>query len=441
MKKILAILACKLARVFGKMIGRGSSMPGKVALKIDSNVLSKIKLPEYVIAVTGSNGKTSTVEMIHHVLTQGGFDVAYNFEGSNQIDGAATLILTNSTLFGRFKKQVLLLEVDERYAKHIFKHFVPTHYVITNIYRDQLTRNGHPDFVLNDIKKSIRKESILILDADDPKISALSKEFDNKCYFYGISDHPSVKEECDSIYDDGYYCPVCRSRLIYDYRQFAHIGKYHCTKCDFIRPKAKIEATSIDQENGVIKVNNRYNISMALNSLHNAYNTLATFTIAHLLEVDPNLIAKSLSDYLIKNGRVKTFKTGQKEGTLLISKHENSISYNQNLRYVTEYKGDATVLIIVDAISRKYFTSETSWLWDINFEFLQSDNVKQVIVSGEYSQDLAMRMEYAGLKNKTLVKKNIKTAAMYLRFKAQGHIFVLTCFSDEFKFMKEVNHD
>lgn len=413
-------------------------MPGKIALKVDPNVLSKIKLPKYVIAVTGSNGKTSTVEMIYEVLKAGGYDVAYNFEGSNQIDGVATLMLCNSSFFGRFKKQVLLLEVDERYAKHIFKHFSPTHYVITNIYRDQLTRNGHPDFVLNDIKKSIRKEAMLILDADDPKVSSLSKQFDNECFFYGVGENDNVKEECDSIYNDGYYCPVCKNKLIYDYHQFAHIGKYHCPKCDFKRVKPYIEATSLDTDKGVVTVNNKYVIDLATNSIHNVYNTLATFSVAHLLEVDPNLIAKTLSNYLIHNGRIKTFTLGQKKGTLLISKHENSISYNQNLRYIQDYKGDVTVCLIVDAISRKYFTSETSWLWDISFEFLKADNIKKVVISGTYSSDLALRLEYAGITDKLVIKEDIKIAAMDLRVNAIGHIFVLTCFSDEQKFLKEV---
>ena len=33
---------------------------------------------------------------------------------------------------------VLLLESDERYARHTFRWFHPTHFVITNLYRDQL---------------------------------------------------------------------------------------------------------------------------------------------------------------------------------------------------------------------------------------------------------------------------------------------------------------
>ena len=85
MKTSLIILLCKLIRLVGKAVGNGSSLPGQIALKLDPNILQKIKLPKEIIAVTGSNGKTSTVEMIAHVLKSSGKKVAYNREGSNQI--------------------------------------------------------------------------------------------------------------------------------------------------------------------------------------------------------------------------------------------------------------------------------------------------------------------------------------------------------------------
>ena len=171
MKKILAIIVCKVVRFIGKLVGKGSSLPGKIALKIDKNILSEIKLPKYVIAITGSNGKTSTVEMIKAVLEKGGFSVAYNSEGSNQIEGVTTFILDSSNLRGEVLKDVVLLESDERYARHTFKYFVPTHYVITNLYRDQMTRNGHPEWMADIIKESIHKESELLLNCDDPLVN------------------------------------------------------------------------------------------------------------------------------------------------------------------------------------------------------------------------------------------------------------------------------
>ena len=78
MRKFLAILVCKALRFVGKLVGKGSSLPGKYALKICPDILRRVQLPPHVIAVTGSNGKTSTVEMIAAILRASGKTVVYN---------------------------------------------------------------------------------------------------------------------------------------------------------------------------------------------------------------------------------------------------------------------------------------------------------------------------------------------------------------------------
>ena len=88
MKVLFTIIVCKVLRCIGKRIGKGSSLPGKIALKICPDILDRVSLPKYIIAVTGSNGKTSTVEMIAHILMENGKKVPWNKEGSNQIERA-----------------------------------------------------------------------------------------------------------------------------------------------------------------------------------------------------------------------------------------------------------------------------------------------------------------------------------------------------------------
>lgn len=72
MRLVLAVIVCKVLRFVGGLIGKGSSLPGQFALKLCPGVLGRVKLPENVIAVTGSNGKTSTVEMIAAILRADG---------------------------------------------------------------------------------------------------------------------------------------------------------------------------------------------------------------------------------------------------------------------------------------------------------------------------------------------------------------------------------
>ena len=175
MRMFLAIVVCKLLRFVGKLVGKGSSLPGKYALKICPDILKRVELPPHIIAVTGSNGKTSTVEMIAAILRAAGKTVVYNEEGSNQIEGVTTLVLSHATFSGKVHADVLLIESDERYAAHSFKFFHPTLFVVTNLYRDQLTRNGHPEWVYDAILPALHPDTRLVLNADDPLSSCFAR--------------------------------------------------------------------------------------------------------------------------------------------------------------------------------------------------------------------------------------------------------------------------
>lgn len=439
MRKFLAIIICKLTKKICKYFGRGSSFPGQLALKICPDILSRVELPDRIVAVTGSNGKTSTVEMIHGIIENAGLSLAYNYEGSNQIEGVTTLVLSNCSNSGKFLKDVLLIEADERYAKYIFSCITPTYYCINNLYRDQMTRNGHPEFVLSDIEKSIHPGATLVLNADDPLVSSLGRKFDNEAIYFGIEENDYVSDSCTSIYDDGYYCPVCKKRMVYEYRQFAHVGKYSCPSCGFHREDPAYRISEMDLKQGRITINGKWSLDLAFHTIFNAYNVLASFAIGSLLGIEEEKIVSTLNDYLIRNGRIKRFAINDREGTLLISKHENTISYNRNLEYVVSRETDVTLLLIIDDISRKYFTSDTSWLWDISFELLNRDNVRKITVAGKYIADVAIRLEYAGIDmEKVVLYKDTADAVKYLGENNEGELYALTCFSDEGKLLKEV---
>ena len=408
---------------------------GKIALKIDKNILKKVVLPDDIIVVTGSNGKTSTVEMICNTLEANGYKVGCNREGSNQTEGVTTMILNNCNLKGEVKKDILVIESDERYLRHTLKHFRPKYLVVTNLYRDQMTRNGHPELIYDIIKDAITDDIHLILNADDPLTSMYGYKRENVTYFGMDKNNLSVMKN-ESAYDDGVYCPNCKEPLEYSYYHYNHIGDFECKNCGHKRMKPEYAVTDLNLNNSEMVINNKYKISMNLRSVYMAYNMLATFAVTRLIGLKDDKIVDSLNNYIMKNDRVQKFELEGKHAMLLTSKHENSISYNQSLLYLTRENNPCTVVIIVDAVSRKYFTSETSWLWDIDFELLKHDCVKKVVLAGKYVHDLVTRFEYSGIDMKKVkATEDLDEMMDEVKENAVGQIYVVTCFSDRMKFM------
>ena len=132
---------------------------------------------------------------------------------------------------------------------------------------------------------------------------------------------------------------------------------------------------------------------------------------------------------------MQRFTLGSHHGTLLTSKHENSIAYDTNLRYIAGTAAPCTVAVIVDAVSRKYFTSETSWLWDVDFGQLNCAQVERVLLCGRYANDLAVRFSFTGVPwEKIELHPDIREACGLLAAEERSEdVYVITCFSDRDK--------
>ena len=187
MWRFIVILTCKVINKLSKLTGHaGSVIGGRIARKLDKNILKKIKLPKYVVGITGSSGKSSSTELMYNILTKNNYKVVYNKEGSNTINGIASLILNNSSLFGKLKADILLMELDEQFMKYIFEYIRPTHLMVTNITRDQPPRNAHPENIYNAIKNAIPNGTNLIINVDDPFVNRLRINHKGAIITYGI---------------------------------------------------------------------------------------------------------------------------------------------------------------------------------------------------------------------------------------------------------------
>ena len=158
-----------------------------------------------------------------------------------------------------------------------------------------------------------------------------------------------------------------------------------------------------------------------------------------LAGVDGGDIARSISRYVLKNGRIVNWQYQTMHGTLLASKHENSVSYDQSLRYTVQQKEPHAVIIIVDAVSRKYFTSETSWLWDIDFGMLNTENTSHIYLLGRYADDLYVRFSYTDVPPEKLsAYESISEGVDAAVRDGVTQAYTITCFSDKGKFLSLV---
>ena len=441
MWKTLVIIGSKCASKLSKLIGYGgSTIGGRIALKLHKNILKKMKYPKYVVGITGSSGKSSSTELMYNILTKNGMKVIYNKEGSNTITGIASLILNNSTLTGKIKADVLIMELDEQFLKYILPNVKPTHLLIANVTRDQPPRNSHPLKIYNAIKNAIPEGTHIIINADDPIVNRMKINHKGEVTTYGIDkNNYSPKTNINNL--DAAYCPICHSKLEYDFYHYGHIGSYHCPKGDFERGKLDYEAKNIDIDNKSITIN-KNKIHLPSDFLYTAYFVTGCFALSKTLGLSDEDILKVLNDESIKTKRLEIYDFDNRKWQLLVSKNENNLSYKQSLDYITHQKGDKTIVLGFDNSSRRYKENDLSWIWDIDFEILNDSSIKNIVLIGKYCYDMLVRMEYAKIdKKKLLLVENMSDLAETIKKKTKGKIFSMNCFDKEIEIKKIIKEE
>lgn len=424
----IQLIFCKSIQFILKKIGRGSSLPGQIALKMNPKFLSKFHYPEKVVAVTGSSGKGSVTSMISAIAQQNNMRVAHNDKGSNLDAGIASLLIEHSDLKGNIKADIIVAEVDERYTKYVFPYLKPTHVVITNITRDQPPRQGHFDLVFQEIEKAITSDMHLILNADDPMLQKFVIKKKNPITYYSIQKNKFsyTKSKFENL--NFIYCPKCHTKLEYQYYNFEEIGDYNCPNCSFRRPKADNICTKIDYTNKKIVLNN-HEIHLPSTMLYNIYNTLAAYTITKEIGIDEHIIVSAIN-HLNSNGKnMNIYKLKKRNVIILNNKNENSSTFNQSLLFIDREKSLKTIVIGWKEISRRYEFNDISWLYDIDFEILTKHNIDKIICVGLNRYDIATRMNYAGIDSKKIIPfETLEKASNYIREKTKGDIYAILNF-------------
>ena len=426
----ITLWLAKLSSIALKILRRNATyFPGKIALTLCPEFMGMLDKPKTMIGVTGTNGKTTTCNMINNILEQNGFDFINNKYGSNIDGGIATTLIQGANFLGKSKKDLAVLEIDERSANKIFPYITPTYLICTNLFRDSLMRNAHTEFISDILNKYIPKETIMIENADDIICSHIAEN--NKKIYFSIDKLETDTQNCENITRDIRVCPKCLSKLKYEYVRYHHIGKAYCPNCDYKCPEnPDYRITNIDLKNmqiTVISKDTEEIYDIVNSNIINIYNMLAVIAVLKQL----NLTAKQINDSFAKIKIVETRYSEENYKNYKIvtqlAKGMNPIACSIAFNYTRKEPGNKAVIMILDDLHEEANGSEnTAWHYDADYEFLNDESIKQIIVAGPRYMDSYIRLLMADINPEKMVhEKDLLQATSKLKLDGIEKIFIL----------------
>lgn len=394
-KSIISIIAGKITIFLSKNILKGgTTFPGTIALKFDKKILKTVSQGYKTILVTGTNGKTTTTSMITNILRSEGYDVITNNTGANLFRGIVTCFIDNFRFFKKKTNSYAVIEVDEANVKFVTEYISPDIITITNLFRDQLDRYGEVYSTLDKILEGIHKtpNTKLILNGDDSLFGKL--DLDNTIIYYGfnkgITSNASIEVNADAK-----FCKFCKSPYEYNFITYNHLGDFYCPNCGYKRPELSYhvdEITELAADFSTVTINNT-EVTISQSGAYNIYNGLCAFAITKELGVSTKTIQDSLSKQDSSFGRQEEITVKDKSLKIILVK--NPAGYNQAIDTLCLNKEPfSTVFFLNDNYADG---QDVSWIWDVEFEKLNSLPIKDIFISGIRMYDMAVRLKTAGL--------------------------------------------
>ena len=424
----IAFLVAKIIYRIMKILKRNAShFPGNIALKICPNYLEKINRVGKIICVTGTDGKTSTANLISEILEENGYKVTGNKLGSNTNVGVATALTNGLNIFGKPKVDVVVLEIDEHHTRKIFPLIKPDYAVVTNLLRDSLKRNAHPEYVFNRINESKIPKMKVILNADELQSAQLFEN--NERIYFGIDKLESDLTKSENLINDYELCPQCGSKLEYEYVKYAHVGKAHCTNCDFKSKEADYKVTNVDYENKKLFVlHNGETMEFPLinNTIFNIYNEITVIALFLEFGITKENLYKTLEKVKITETRYDENIVNNIKILKIMAKGNNSLPASLVFDYVRKQNSKKAIVLALDDLDVGDSSEFIGWIYDADYEFLNQDNIKHIIISGKRCYDQKLRVLLAGIPSEKIVCNPIeKDAVKGLDFKDLEEIYIL----------------
>lgn len=399
MRFLLTLWITKAAIVAMKLLGkRGSYLPGSLAVKLYPDFLSGFKAPEEIIAITGTNGKTTLTNLLGDFFDSQSLEYFSNSYGSNTVEGVAATYIHNSNLLGKLRYQRAVLEIDERSALKIFKHIHPDWLVVTNLFRDSYPRNAHPEYIFDILEKALPSTTKLILNSDDLISCFLKEEAGNPRTFFSMDLLPGEKEVQSRVRDVS-NCPRCDHPLTKEFIRYNHIGRYHCESCGFKNFDADIRLIAEEGDEVTLQLEDKkMNFPRVSDNPVDNYNLLAAVSLLYRLGYDLNIVKKGFEKIHVVKSRYDKESIGRYQLYRIMAKSMNPIASSRVFDHIRSLTGDVAVVFANPTMLYGNRNSEQmAWLYDLDFEYLTGDNIKQFILCGKRYKDYEVCLRMHGI--------------------------------------------
>lgn len=401
MKFYIALWYAKLINIVINIVdkSRGSNLSGKKAMKIDPQMVSHFKGIDYskVLFITGTNGKSTTTNLITHIFKNSGKNVIANLEGANLIYGIATALSKAASLTGRIKADYIIFETDERYLPLIHRQLPAENIMITNLQKDQVQRNGDPDFIYRKLFDAIGGNVRLFLNNEEPRTKSFD-ENSSRIITYGVARHSEAFTKDSSF--PTMACPKCKHKIVFDYYNNDGVGKFHCENCGHASYEAAdYTITDIDFKARTFKLG-EVSFNMPYDMPYMCYNYAGALAVARELGgIEPKDAAETFRQFKNVGGRYEILKYKGKTIKYMRIKQENPETLQTCINVMAADPNKKMVCLglcpLIDFIP--HYTN-SFYAFDCDFSALTRSNVeKYFCFSEEVCYDTANRLIYEGV--------------------------------------------
>lgn len=381
-----------------------ANLPGKIALAIDPALLDELrgKCTQGSVITVGTNGKTSTNNLLADAFEAAGCTIICNRTGANLAAGITSALLQQPAA------QWGVFECDELWLAHVLPRLRSNYVLLLNLFRDQLDRCGEIDRIQTSIAGALAAspDTVLVYNADDPLCARIADEVPNCTVAYGLDESMGLAQ---NTVTDAQMCQKCDGMVRYHYRQYGQLGDYFCDQCDFARPT--LDFAGRDIAIGPAGVTMEVCGPAGCESVHTpqptpyaAYNLVASYALCREVGIPAADFQRAQDAFNPRNGRLQRYRLGGRDVLLNLAK--NPTGFNQNLKIVEADQGPKMVAFFInDQVADGH---DISWIWDIDFEELAGQPDTVVFAGGSRAHDLAVRLKYAGIE--AAVIENIEDA-------------------------------